>query len=56
MANKIKQWDSDDLCPICKKEFKSDNCPHSIVEAEQRFNDNQLKLKIQKILKSELKK
>lgn len=26
-----------DKCPICKKEFKSDACPHYYGEAEEAF-------------------
>lgn len=27
-------------CPICKKEFRSDNCPHTVEQAENKLNNN----------------
>ena len=32
-----KEWHTDDLCPICHKEFKSRQCPHSIAQVELRL-------------------
>ena len=30
-------------CPLCGKLFKSDECPHSIVEAHQRLDENYIR-------------
>lgn len=39
-------------CPICRKPFRSDLCPHSILEAEIRWQEN----RIREIVREEIRK
>jgi len=32
-------------CPICRKDFKSDNCPHNVLDVKEHYEDELLKLK-----------
>ena len=43
MKKKKEQWSTGQNCPICKKLFKSENCPHSVSEALARIEENKIK-------------
>lgn len=38
-------------CPICNNPFKSDACPHSYGQAEERKNRNKEDKRLQKLVK-----
>ena len=47
---------SNDRCPICHKDFKSESCPHSHEQVEKHIRNRNLDLKIRKIVKEEIDK
>lgn len=37
-----KQWSTHDRCPICKHDFKSDECKHSVADVEGYIKNDKL--------------
>lgn len=52
----IKDFDRHGTCPICHREFRGDDCPHSVSEAQDHVQANKTNELIRKIVREELKK
>lgn len=53
---RIKDFDSSGKCPICQQWFKSDACPHTYVQAEERIQKTRLEHLIETIVEKVLRK
>ena len=45
-------FDASGKCPICGHGFKSDNCPHSFGQAQERLHQNKENKRIEKLVKT----
>jgi hypothetical protein len=49
-----REFDGGGNCPICRKTFKSDDCPHSWGDAERRITDQRFQSAVAKEVRRQL--
>lgn len=47
-------FNTDGKCPICGKAFRSDACPHSLSQVEDRLKDDALDKRIREVVRDEV--